>query len=73
MKAIEAFFNAIVIGAAIVIVALGALFVAKGGEVHTYEKSTINNIAVPLHAMVDGKTHHMFENKEVILDISYNK
>lgn len=44
-----------------------------GFEVHSYEKNAINNIAIPLHAHIDGKTHHMFENKDTILDISYNK
>jgi hypothetical protein len=73
MKAIEAFFNALFIGAAIVIVALGAIFIAKGGVVTTYENNPINHFAAPIHAMVDGKTHHMFENDKVILDISYNK
>lgn len=73
MKAIEAFFNTIFIGIAIVIVALGTLFVIKGGEVHTFENNTINHIAAPIHAMVDGKQHHMFESNTVILDISYNK
>lgn len=73
MKAIEAFFNAILIGIVVAIVALGTLFVVKGGEVNVFEKNAINNIAVPVHAMVDGKTHHMFENQKVILDISYTK
>lgn len=73
MKAIEAFFNAIFIGIVVAIVLLVTLFVVKGGAVDVYEKSAINNIAVPVHAMVDGKTHHMFENPNVILDISYNK
>jgi uncharacterized protein YneF (UPF0154 family) len=54
--------------------ALG-IFIAvnTGFEVKTYEKNPINNVAVQLHAMTDGKTHHMFENKDIILDISYNK
>ncbi len=73
MKAIEAFFNAILIGIVVAIVALGTIFIAKGGEVNTFEKTAINNIAVPLRAMVDGKNHHMFENQKVIIDISYNK
>jgi hypothetical protein len=73
MKAIEATFNAIFIGIAIVIVVLGSLFIAKGGEVSVYENNPINHFAAPIHAMVDGKTHHMFENQKVILDISYNK
>lgn len=55
-------------------VALGIFIVANTGfEVKTYEKNAINNFAVPVHAMIDGKNHHMFENKEIILDISYNK
>lgn len=54
--------------------ALGIFIVVNTGfEVKTYEKNAINNIAVPVHAMVDGKNHHMFENKDIILDISYNK
>lgn len=54
--------------------ALGIFIVVNTGlEVKTYEKSVVNNVAVPLHAMVDGKTHHMFENEKIILDISYNK
>lgn len=64
----------------LIIVTIAATFIVTlfvvgftGLEVHTYEKNAINNIAIPLHAHIDGKTHHMFENKDTILDISYNK
>jgi hypothetical protein len=73
MKAIETTFNTIAIALVIVVATLGALFFTHAGEVKMYEKSAINNVAVPLHAMIDGKQHHMFENPNVILDISYNK
>jgi UPF0716 family protein affecting phage T7 exclusion len=59
---------------AVASLALGIFIVANTGfEVHSYEKNAVNNFAVPVHAMIDGKTHHMFENKDTILDISYNK
>jgi hypothetical protein len=73
MKAIENTFNAIAIALIVVIVTIATLFFTHNGEVKVYEKSAVNNIAVPLHAMIDGKQHHMFENPNVILDISYNK
>lgn len=73
MKAIETLVDTIAIAIVVAIVAIAALFIAHGGAVNVYEKSTVNNIAVPLHAMIDGKQHHMFENPNVILDISYSK
>jgi hypothetical protein len=73
MKAIENTFNAIAIALAVAIITIATLFITHGGTVKVYEKSMVNNIAVPLHAMIDGKQHHMFENPNVILDISYSK
>ena len=71
--------KSLVAGLLIIVTAVVAFVVAifivgmTGFEVKTYEKNAINVVAVPLHAHIDGKTHHMFENKEIILDISYNK
>lgn len=73
MKAIEAIFDTIAIALVVVIITIATLFIAHGGTVQVHEKSMINNIAVSLHAMIDGRQHHMFENPNVILDISYNK
>lgn len=59
---------------AVAALALGIFIVANTGfEVKTYEKNAVTAVSVPVHAMIDGKTHHMFENKDTILDISYNK
>lgn len=71
--------KSLVAGLLIIATAAVALFVGifivgmTGFEVKTYEKNAITVVAIPLHAHIDGKTHHMFENKDIILDISYNK
>lgn len=73
MKAIEAIFNAILIGIVVGLIALGTIFVVKGGEVKTFEKPVMSNIVLPLYAMADGKQHNMYQFNNVIIDISYNK
>lgn len=74
MKIIENFFDTLFISIAVVLVLFGALFTIKGGKVEVYEKPAMANIVLPLHAMVDGKEHKMFEtSNNVIIDISYNK
>lgn len=73
MKAIEAFFNALLVCTAVAIIALGTLFIVKDGEVRVFEKPVMSNITLPLYAMADGREHHMFTNKDTVIDISYNK
>jgi len=73
MKAIEAFFNALLISIAVAVVLIGTLFVVKGGEVKVFDKPAMSNIVLPLYAMHDGKEHRMFTNETTVIDISYNK
>lgn len=73
MKAIEAFFDALMIGLCIVIVGFGALFAINHNvEVKTFPKPTFAGIELPV-IVTDSKTHHMYEFNKVILDISYDK